>query len=256
MKNENVGDKKIDTFWGNRLKIYGVVLFVVITSYSVFGENLGSQVVAVKTVLSLSVIILPILAVESIFASKRFIKLLLLLTGMIMLMGNIFFKLWPLGEDKRGIIYTPLLSLTIAFLVIYFKLIKDSKKSKMEYLKIDGVRDLVGFCFSVKSFGVLLVLELWTLLLGAFSHILVVLYGNDELSGIAVLFLYLVCSVVFFFANLIAMFFITRKIEKSTSSVILFAIITPIVIPLCITYFVIFLLISEILTGGVVGVSW
>jgi len=208
-----------------------------------------TQSESIQAVLSLAVIVLPILTVESILTTNQFLESLIYFTGLVIIMGAIFFKLWPLEEDYNGIIFLPLFPLAVVFLGAFFRLLKESDILKMDPAKINGADNPIIYCLKNKAFRELLTVELWILLSGAFSHMLVVIYAHEEMSGLPVLLLYLVCFIVFFIANLFGMLSITKKVKKSPLSVVSFAIITPIAIPLCIIYSLILLSISEKLAG-------
>ncbi|MFA6897423.1 MAG: hypothetical protein WCQ96_04015 [Patescibacteria group bacterium] len=222
--------------------ITAIVFFLVTTEATTLNES-------IRATLSLAVIILPILAAEPIFESKRPIVLPFLIAGLIIFLGTIFFDLWPYKEGSVLYLSFAIIYMAGIFLRIFLRLLKEVNLPKMKLVRTDSASEIVGQCLEAKSFRMMLVLELWMLLLGTLSFVLTGAYVHDEMAGIYEIFFFMACSVLFSFSNLSGMLSITKKVKKSPLSIISFAIITPIAIPLCIIYFLILLSISEKLAG-------
>jgi len=238
--------EKISIPWG-RYCMVSIVLIIAV--FLLFAEVTELQALIIKAILSLTLIVLPVFIIEPFLASNRFIASLPLLSCLIICAGAISLKIWSVESDLDVFVILPLLPLAIIFLKDFLRLIKDPGILETNSARIDNIKDLVKRCLEVRLFRALLISESGILLLGAFSHMLVVIYAHEEMSGLPVLLLYLICFIVFSIANLFGMLSITKKVKKSPLSVVSFAIITPIAIPLCIIYFLILLSISEKLAG-------
>ena len=247
-----MGNKESNMLYRVQFKIYSFVLFLLtMIGLVAFKDIPEVQVAIVRVMVSFLVIILPILIFESILMSKRLTTSLLLISGLIILTGVIFFKMWPLKEYSDIAMIFPLLLLIVVHLRDFYKIITLSSGGslKMGSIKIKHLDELIGYGLKVKPFREMLILEAWMLLLGAVSHMLVIMYSSEEMAGLYVLLFYLICLIIFPLSNLISILYITKKVKKSATSIIGFAITTIISVPLCILYFLVLLSVSAKLMG-------
>lgn len=252
-----MSNEKTANLWGNYLKIYGVALIVLIVTNSLAFEGKAEVLVAIiRAILSVVVMISPILVIGPMLAAKRFVTFLAVITGLIILSGVLAFKLWPIESDLDIFVIIPLIPLSVIFLRNIFRLMKytdgsknDAITSLMGLVKINSAIELIVYCLKIKPFGELLIMEFGILLFGAFAHTLALMYGDGNLPGVYMLFVYLICLIVFSAVNLFGALHVTKKVKKPTSAIISLLIITLIAVPSLIIYFLFLLSISEKLMG-------
>lgn len=224
--------------------IVTLALFLAIAEAETTGESFMATI-------SLVFLILPILVVDSILITKHPVKSLIVITCLIIISGIAFLELWPFERYAGLYIYFAIFCVFVVYVGIFFRLIDDAKAPEANSMKIDSVSELIRRCLEEKSFRMLFFLEFWMLLLGTISLILTTTYVHEEMAGMYEIIFFIVCSVVFSFANLFGMLYITKKIKKSNHAVLLFAAITPIAVPVCIAYHLLFMSISQKLIEAV-----
>lgn len=250
-------EKVISSLCGNPLMRRLSFVFLIIIFFLTIKEPVNINE-SMSEILSLAVIILPILIVEPILILKRSIVSSSVFTGLIIIVGTLFFKLRACETCSGNYLFSLTFLLIPIYLGVLFIPITDpsiSKKDSMSSLagasKIDRTGELIKYCVKVRSFRYLLVLELWMVFLAAVSHMQVIMRSGEEMAIVYVALFYVTYAVVFMFSNLIVMLLITKKVKKTIGSIISFSIITPIIIPLLIIYFLALLSLSVKLIGGV-----
>lgn len=248
MKNKAMNDK-IDNFYDVYFKIYGLVLFfAVVTCLLVFNKNPEVQIAVIRMGLSFLFVIASMGIVNLVLFSKQVITSLFFTTSIIVIVGVVFFKLWPLESYSSLFMSIPICFLIVIFFKSLLSLIKTSPMGVMQD-KINHANELSGYRVKIKSFTKIIVVEMWILLLGTISYILEDMYGVGEFPTLLVSLFFIFCWMAFSYFNFAIMSVTTKKIKKSASSVIGFVIITPIVVPMLVIYFLKLLSISVKLIG-------
>jgi len=220
------------------LVIVTLALFLAIAKAETPGESFMATI-------SLVFLILPILVVDSILIPRRPAKSLIRITCLIIIATMVFLELWPFERYAGLYLYFAIFCTFVVYCGIFLRLINSAKAQETNSMKIDRVSELIGRCLEKKSFRVLLFLELWMLSLGALSFVLTTTYVHEEMAGMYEILFFIACSIIFSFANLFGMLYITKKVKKTNRAVLLFAAITPIAVPVCVEYHLLLISISQ-----------
>lgn len=255
MGKKSNGENVVSSLCGNSAMCRLFFVFLIIIFFLIIKEPVNINE-SMSEILSLAVIILPILIVEPILTLKRFIVSSSVFTGLIVIVGTLFFKLRACETCSDNYLFSFTFLLIPIFLGVLFIPITDPSIFKKDSLiplagasKIGRTGELIKYCIKVRSFRYLLVLELWMIFLAAVSHMQVLMRSGEEMAIVYVALFYITYAVVFMFSNLIVMLLITKKVKKTISPIITFSIITPIIIPLLIVYFMALLSLSVKLIG-------
>jgi len=243
MKNEKNGSIfSISSISGKAFILLMAMAFILAAAHA------ASIDIGIKALISLLIITLPIFLVEPILASGGSFAPALKISALIIITGVIFFDVWPYEDDSILYLAVPVSYMFGAYLDAFFKLIRTPKAPDI-VSKISGMHELIRACWRAGYSRKMIILEFWMLLLGTFSMLLSATYIYEEAAIMYELLFFIACLIVFSLANSIGMLVLTKNVRKSGSSIIRFALMTPIVILLCIIYFSILLKISMELAG-------
>lgn len=251
MKKEKVNKEEFGVLTGVQLRTYGLMLFllaaIVVFAFRSMPE---AWVTIVRVLLSFLIIVFPLAIFDLFLDAKRLIASFLSVTGLIIFIGVIFFKLWPLKEYSDLVMSIPIIFLAVVYLQNLYGFGKDSEALQPTSLvSIDCMSELVRYCLRVKEIRNILILELWALLLGVVAHILILKYGHEEMAGLYVIIFYLVCWVLFSSFNLLGALRIVKRWNILSGHFLRLVVIVLLAVPLCITYLFVFISIAVKLAG-------
>lgn len=200
-----------------------IILYIIWGFYKSFDQSAAD----IGIIISIMIFLLSMFAVKSNSVIKRFIVFLLFIISVIFI-RNFFVN--------SGVNFPDIILFVIAFsilsvsLVTLTKIVEDTKNTKTSLTRINSASELIKFSLKSDNFYFLLFLMFWLFFFTAISAIIGV-------YGIGIILFFIDASIISFLIIFIGMILSTRKIKKSGLSILSFAMITIISIPLCMIIF-------------------